>query len=66
MKALQDIAKALPPIENNDHLKNLNEVYDRNQWHGVFKYVQDTYDVALIQSTNKKNGLITRLLNRKK
>jgi hypothetical protein len=63
MKALQDIAKALPPIANNDHLKNLNEVYDKNQWHGVFKYVQDTYDVALIQSTNKKLKLLTRLKN---
>jgi hypothetical protein len=63
MKALEDIAKALPPIANNDHLKNLNEVYDRNQWHGVFKYVQDTYDVQTIQSTNKKNGLIRRLRN---
>jgi hypothetical protein len=66
MKALEDIAKALPPIANNDHLKNLNEVYDRNQWHGVFKYVQDTYDVALIQSTNKKLSFVRRLLNRKK
>ena len=63
MKALEDIAKALPLIANNDHLKNLNEVYDRNQWHGVFKYVQDTYDVQLIQSTNKKNGLLRRLKN---
>ena len=63
MQALKDIAKALPIIENNDHLKNLNEVYDKNQWHGVFKYVQDTYDVALIQSTNKKLKLLTRLKN---
>ena len=63
MKALQDIAKALPPIENNDHLKNLNEVYAKNQWHGVFKYVCDVKDVELIQSTNKKNKLITRVLN---
>jgi hypothetical protein len=63
MKALEDIAKALPVIENNDHLKNLKEVYDRNQWHGVFKYVQDTYDVALIQSTNKRLKLLTRLKN---
>jgi hypothetical protein len=66
MKALEDIAKALPVIENNDHLQNLNEVYDRNQWHGVFKYVQDTYDVALIQSTNKRLSFVRRLLNRKK
>jgi hypothetical protein len=63
MKALEDIAKSLPPIANNDHLKNLNEVYDRNQWHGVFKYVCDVKDVELIQSTNKKKGLITRLKN---
>ena len=63
MQALKDIAKALPIIENNDHLKNLNEVYDKNQWHGVFKYVCDVKDVELIQSTNKKNKLITRLLN---
>jgi len=63
MKALQDIAKSLPPIENNDHLKNLNEVYDKNQWHGVFKYVCDVKDVELIQTTNKKLKLITRLKN---
>jgi hypothetical protein len=63
MTDLEKLAKALPAIKNNDHLKNLNEVYDRNQWHGVFKYVQDTYDVQLIQSTNKKNKLITRLKN---
>ena len=63
MKALEDIAKALPPIENNDHLKNLNEVYDKNQWHGVFKYVQDTFDVARRQSTNQKFSLVRRLKN---
>ena len=63
MKALEDIAKALPVIENNDHLKNLKEVYDRNQWHGVFKYVCDVKDVELIQTTNKKLKLITRLKN---
>jgi hypothetical protein len=63
MKALEDIAKALPPIKNNDHLQNLKEVYDRNQWHGVFKYVQDTYDVQTIQSTNKRLKLLTRLKN---
>jgi hypothetical protein len=63
---LEKLAKSLPPIANNDHLKNLNEVYDKNQWHGVFKYVCDTFDVALIQSTNKKKGLLRRLLNRKK
>jgi hypothetical protein len=63
MKALEEIAKALPVIENNDHLKNLKEVYDRNQWHGVFKYVQDTYDVQTIQSTNKRLKLLTRLKN---
>jgi hypothetical protein len=66
MKALEDIAKALPVIENNDHLKNLNEVYAKNQWHGVFKYVCDTFDVQTIQSTNKKLSFVTRLLNRKK
>ena len=63
MKALEDIAKALPPIENNDHLKNLNEVYDRNQWHGVFKYVCDTFDVQTIQTTNKKLSFVRRLKN---
>ena len=63
MKALEDIAKALPPIENNDHLKNLNEVYAKNQWHGVFKYVQDTFDVQTIQSTNKKLSFVRRLKN---
>jgi hypothetical protein len=63
MKALEDIAKALPVIENNDHLKNLKEVYDKNQWHGVFKYVCDTFDVQTIQSTNKRLKLITRLKN---
>ena len=63
MKALEDIAKALPPIANNDHLKNLNEVYAKNQWHGVFKYVCDVKDVELIQSTNKKLKLLTRLKN---
>jgi hypothetical protein len=66
MKALEDIAKALPVIENNDHLKNLKEVYDRNQWHGVFKYVCDVKDVELIQTTNKKLSFVRRLLNRKK
>jgi hypothetical protein len=63
MKDLEKIAKALPIIRNNDHLKNLNEVYAKNQWHGVFKYVQDTYDVALIQSTNKKLSFVRRLKN---
>jgi hypothetical protein len=63
MKALQDIAKALPVIENNDHLKNLKEVYDRNGWISVHEYVETTYDVALIQSTNKRLKLLTRLKN---
>jgi hypothetical protein len=63
MQALEDIAKALPIIENNDHLKNLNEVYDKNQWHGVFKYVCDVKDVQTIQSTNKRLKLLTRLRN---
>jgi hypothetical protein len=66
MQALKDIAKSLPVIENNDHLKNLNEVYDKNQWHGVFKYVCDVKDVETIQSTNKKLSFVRRLLNRKK
>ena len=63
MKALEDIAKALPVIENNDHLQNLKEVYAKNGWISVHEYVETTYDVALIQSTNKKKGLITRLKN---
>lgn len=45
MTDLEKLAEALPPIENNDHLKNLMEVYDRNQWHGVFKYVCDVKDI---------------------
>jgi hypothetical protein len=63
MKALEDIAKALPPIANNDHLQNLKEVYAKNGWISVHEYVEDTYDVALIESTNKKLKLLTRLRN---
>jgi hypothetical protein len=63
MKALEILADALPPIANNDHLQNLKEVYAKNGWVSVHEYVEDTYDIALIESTNKKNGLITRLLN---
>jgi hypothetical protein len=63
MKALEILAEALPPIANNDHLQNLKEVYAKNGWVSVHEYVETTYDVALIESTNKKNGLIRRLKN---
>ena len=63
MKALEILADALPPIANNDHLQNLKDVYAKNGWISVHEYVEDTYDVALIESTNKKNRLIRRLLN---
>lgn len=63
MTDLEKLAEALPPIENNDHLKNLMEVHDRNQWHGVFKYVCDVKDIETIESTNNKNKFITRLKN---
>jgi hypothetical protein len=63
MKALEILADALPPIKNNDHLQNLKEVYAKNGWISVHEYVEDTYDIALIESTNKKNGLIRRLKN---
>jgi hypothetical protein len=63
MKALEILADALPPIANNDHLQNLKEVYAKNGWISVHEYVETTYDVALIQSTNKKLKLITRLKN---
>jgi hypothetical protein len=63
MKALEDIAKSLPPIANNDHLQNLKEVYAKNGWISVHEYVEDTYDVALIESTNKKLKLLRRLKN---
>jgi hypothetical protein len=63
MQALEILAEALPKIKNNDHLKNLKEVYAKNGWVSVHEYVENTYDVALIQSTNKKNGLIRRLKN---
>ena len=63
MKALEILADALPKIKNNDHLKNLKEVYAKNGWVSVHEYVETTYDVALIESTNKKNRLLTRLLN---
>ena len=63
MQALEILADALPPIENSNHLQNLKEVYAKNGWISVHEYVETTYDVALIQSTNKKNKLITRLLN---
>jgi hypothetical protein len=63
MQALEILAEALPKIKNNDHLQNLKEVYAKNGWISVHEYVETTYHVALIQSTNKKNRLITRLLN---
>jgi hypothetical protein len=63
MKALEILADALPPIANNDHLQNLKEVYAKNGWISVHEYVETTYDVALIQSTNKRLKLITRLKN---
>ena len=63
MQALEILAEALPPIANNDHLQNLKEVYAKNGWVSVHKYVEDTYDVALIESTNKKLKLLTRLRN---
>ena len=63
MKALEILAEALPPIANNDHLQNLKEVYAKNGWISVHEYVETTYDVALIESTNKKLKLLTRLKN---
>jgi hypothetical protein len=63
MKALEILADALPPIANNDHLQNLKDVYAKNGWISVHEYVETTYDVALIQSTNKRLKLITRLKN---
>jgi hypothetical protein len=63
MKALEILADALPPIANNDHLHNLKEVYAKNGWISVHEYVETTYDVALIQSTNKRLKLLTRLKN---
>jgi hypothetical protein len=63
MQALEILAEALPPIANNDHLQNLKEVYAKNGWISVHEYVETTYDVALIESTNKKLKLITRLRN---
>jgi hypothetical protein len=63
MKALEILADALPPIANNNHLQNLKEVYAKNGWISVHEYVETTYDVALIQSTNKRLKLITRLKN---
>jgi hypothetical protein len=63
MKALEILAEALPPIANNDHLQNLKDVYAKNGWISVHEYVETTYDVALIQSTNKRLKLITRLKN---
>jgi hypothetical protein len=66
MQALEILAEALPPIANNDHLQNLKEVYAKNGWISVHEYVETTYDVALIQSTNKKLSFVRRLLNRKK
>jgi hypothetical protein len=38
-------------------------VYAKNGWISVHEYVETTYDVALIQSTNKRLKLITRLKN---
>jgi len=63
MKALEILADALPPIANNDHLQNLKDVYAKNGWISVHEYVETTYDVALIQSTNKRLKLLTRLKN---
>jgi hypothetical protein len=63
MQALEILAEALPKIKNNDHLQNLKEVYAKNGWISVHEYVEDTYDVALIESTNKRLKLITRLKN---
>jgi hypothetical protein len=63
MKALEILAEALPKIKHNDHLQNLKEVYAKNGWVSVHEYVETTYDVALIESTNKKNRLIRRVLN---
>jgi hypothetical protein len=63
MQALEILAEALPKIENSDHLQNLKEVYAKNGWISVHKYVEDTYDVALIESTNKKLSFVRRLKN---
>jgi hypothetical protein len=63
MQALEILADALPKIKNNDHLQNLKEVYAKNGWISVNEYVENVYDVALIESTNKKLKLITRLKN---
>jgi hypothetical protein len=63
MKALEILADALPTIANNDHLQNLKDVYAKNGWISVHEYVETTYDVALIESTNKRLKLITRLKN---
>jgi hypothetical protein len=63
MQALEILAEALPKIKNNDHLQNLKEVYAKNGWISVHEYVETTYDIALIESTNKRLKLIRRLLN---
>jgi hypothetical protein len=66
MQALEILAEALPKIKNNDHLQNLKEVYAKNGWISVNEYVENVYDVALIESTNNKLSFVRRLLNRKK
>jgi hypothetical protein len=63
MQALEILAEALPKIKNNDHLQNLKEVYAKNGWISVHEYVENVYDVALIESTNKKLSFVRRLKN---
>jgi hypothetical protein len=75
MKALEDIAKALPLLENVDHYEHLKKAYELGGWVEVDAYIdmvinlvylRGTKSPKTIQSTNKKLSFVRRLLNRKK
>jgi hypothetical protein len=72
MNDLKRISETLPPLENVDHYEHLEKAYQRGGWLEVdayidmvtnLAYLRDTKSAKVIQSTNNKKGLLTRLKN---
>ena len=66
MEELKKIAESLPLLENVNHLDNLQKAYELGGWVEVDAYIDTITNLAYLRdtkSTNKKNKLITRLLN---
>ena len=66
MEELKKIAESLPLLENVNHLDHLQKAYELGGWVEVDAYIDTVTNLAYlrdIKSANKKNKLITKLLN---